>query len=180
MTLTEKALRLAVTAHKEQVRKSDNSPYVVHPIMVSLILQEHGFDETIIAAAIAHDVLEDTAVTRQELASALGEEVAAIVDGVSEDMSLGWEVRKEAYVHVVAAASEGVKAVSIADKIHNAESIIHDYKTAGKTVWIPFTRGKAKKIWFEELLYTEVQKTWNHPLLERYGSAIEKLKTLEE
>ncbi len=180
MTLTEKALRLAVAAHKEQVRKSDGSPYVVHPIMVGNLLKEQGFSEEVIAAAIVHDVLEDTAVTRDELANALGEEVTQIVEGVSEDTSLEWEARKEAYAHAVAAASESIKAVSVADKIHNAESMIDDYALKGKDIWKPFSRGKEKKIWFEELLYTELKKTWDHPLLNRYEKAIEQLKQMEE
>lgn len=180
MTLIEKALQLAVSAHKDQVRKSDGSPYVVHPIMVGMLLKEHGFTETVIAAAITHDVLEDTAVTPMELADALGSEVARIVAGVSEDKSLEWEARKEAYAHAVAAADEAIKAVSVADKIHNAESMISDYPSKGKDVWKPFNRGKDKKIWFEELVYTELKKTWNHPLLDRYAKAIEQLKQFEE
>lgn len=180
MTLTEKALRLAVTAHKEQLRKTDGSPYVAHPIMVGMLLKEYGFSEVVVAAGFTHDVLEDTSVTRAELVEALGEEVARIVDGVSEEMSLEWEVRKEQYVCGVAKADESIKAVSIADKIHNAESVISDYEIKGKDVWQPFNRGKDKKIWFEELLYTEVKKTWEHPLLERYGTVIDRLKELEE
>jgi (p)ppGpp synthase/HD superfamily hydrolase len=180
MTVKEKALRLALVAHKEQVRKSDGSPYAAHPIMVGLLLQEYGFSETAVAAAFVHDVLEDTEMTREELAAELGAEIAAIVDGVSEDTSLVWEERKEQYVQGVAHADEATKAVSIADKIHNAESVISDYETKGKDVWQPFNRGKDKKIWFEELLYTAVQKTWDHPLLYRYQAAIEKLKKLEE
>ena len=180
MTLTEKALRLAYEAHDGQVRKSDNSPYIIHPIMVSQILKDHNFTEEVTAAALVHDVLEDTDVPRERLVEELGESVVIIVDAVSEDTALEWEERKELYVKAVAEASEGIKAVSIADKIHNAESVINDYKTKGKEVWAPFNRGKDKKIWFEELLFTEVSKTWSHPLLERYKKAIDKMKELEE
>lgn len=180
MTLTEKALRLAVVAHRDQVRKSDGSPYVAHPIMAAMMLQEHGFDEVVIAAALTHDVIEDSWMTRKDLAQELGEEVARIVVGVSEDTELEWEDRKALYAKGVAAADEAIKAVSIADKIHNAESVISDYELKGKEVWKPFNRGKDKKIWFEELLFTEVRKTWEHPLLDRYGELIEEMKKLEE
>ena len=122
MTLTEKALRLAIVAHKDQVRKSDGSQYVAHPIIVGMILKEYGFNEAVIAAAFTHDVLEDTPVSREEIVVQLGEEVAQIIDGVSEDKSLEWEVRKENYAKAVAAADEATKAVSMADKVHNAES----------------------------------------------------------
>jgi (p)ppGpp synthase/HD superfamily hydrolase len=180
MNLTEKALRIAYDAHDGQVRKSDNSPYIIHPIMVSLILKDYDFTEEVIAAALVHDVLEDTDVPRERLVAELGAEVVEIVDKVSEDTSLEWEDRKELYVQSVANASEGVKAVSIADKIHNAKSVINDYKTKGKDVWKPFNRGKEKKLWFEEMLYTEVSKEWSHPLLAVYKEQIELMKTLEE
>ena len=180
MELKEKALRFAIVAHKEQLRKSDNSPYVAHPIMVGMLLAEYGFDEAVIAAAFVHDVLEDTDMTREQLSEELGEDIATIVTSVSEDMSKEWEVRKEAYAKSVAEADEATRAVSIADKIHNAESVISDYEYKGKDVWLPFNRGKAKKIWFEELLYNEVRAVWEHPLLDRYKLAIEKLKTLDE
>lgn len=180
MTLQEKALRLALVAHKEQLRKSDGSPYVAHPIMVGVLLQSNGFSEVVIAAGYVHDVLEDTVVTREQLVLELGSEIAGIVEGVSEDVSQEWEVRKETYVQDVASASENIKAVSIADKIHNAESIISDYQSKGAEVWASFNRGKDKKIWFEELLYTEVAQTWQHPLLKRYKKAIDILKTLAD
>jgi len=180
MTLTEQALRLAVVAHKEQLRKSDGSPYISHPIMVAMLLQQYGFDEITVAAGLTHDVLEDTAVTESELRAALGDEVVNYVNAVSEDTSLEWEDRKERYVAAVAAASVGAKAVCIADKIHNAESVISDYAQKGKAVWSVFNRGKAKKLWFEELVYTEVSKTWQHPLLDRYRTAIDQLHTLAD
>jgi len=148
--------------------------------MVSLILKEYGFDEVTIAAGITHDVLEDTDITRDVLAEALGEDVAKIVDGVSEDMALEWEIRKEEYAKSVGAADESTKAVSIADKIHNAESVIHDYQEKGKDVWKVFNRGKDKKLWFENLIYSEVSKTWQHPIMDRYRMAIDMMEKLEE
>ena len=80
--LIERALQVAVAAHKEQVRKSDDTPYVVHPIMVSRIVERHGFPAEVIAAALVHDVLEDTAVSEPVLQAALGERVVAIVLGL--------------------------------------------------------------------------------------------------
>lgn len=178
MELTEKALRIAVTAHKDQVRKSDGSPYIVHPIMVGMLLADQGFAEPVVAAGFVHDVLEDTDMTVQELTQELGSEVATYVTAVSEDTSLQWEARKEQYADNVAAAPEGAKAVCIADKIHNAQSILHDYETKGATVWEVFNRGKEKKLWFEELVYEKVSATWQHPLLQQYRDCIDRLQQL--
>lgn len=179
MTLIEKAMRLAVVAHKDQVRKSDNSPYIVHPIMVSMILQQQGFAEEVIAAGIVHDLLEDTDVTAEILRDELGEEVLSYVAAVSEETDLPWEERKEKYADSVANAPEGAKAVSIADKVHNAESILDDYQSKGAAVWEVFNRGKEKKLWFEELVYQKVSDSWQHPLLDRYRAALDQLHQLE-
>ena len=178
MNIIEQALRVAVTAHRDQVRKSDGSPYVAHPIMVGFILKTYGFSDEVVAAAFVHDVLEDTSVTESEFTMELGSTVARIVTGVSEDKSMPWEERKAAYAAALATADESVKAVSIADKIHNAESIINDYASKGNAVWDPFSRGKETKLWFEELVYSELSKDWSHPLLERYRKAIDRLHTL--
>ena len=178
MELKEKALRLAIESHKDQIRKSDGSPYVAHPVMVGMLLQEYGFSEPVIAAGFVHDVLEDTDMTETELRVVLGEEVTSYVTAVSENTDLEWEDRKEKYTDAVAAAPEGAKAVCIADKIHNAESIINDYETKGAAVWDVFNRGKDKKLWFEELVYTKVSSSWEHPLLARYRECIDTLQTL--
>lgn len=180
MNLIEKALRVATVAHTDQVRKSDGSPYIVHPVMVGMMLKEYGFPDAAVAAGICHDVLEDTTVPRDVLVKELGEDVVRMIDGVSEDKALPWEERKVAYVNAVAVADEGTKAVSIADKIHNAESIIADFEHKGPAVWDVFNRGKEKKLWFESLVYAEVAKSWSHPLLDRYKRAIEHLETLSD
>lgn len=179
MELKEIALRLAVDAHQGQVRKSDGSPYIVHPMMVALILQEHGFTDAVVAAGLVHDVLEDTPVTEAELCELLGDEVTDYVTAVSEDTSLKWEERKERYTDAVAAAPEGAKAVCIADKVHNAQSVINDYQAKGAAVWEVFNRGKEKKLWFEELVYAKVSATWEHPLLDQYRILIDTLHTLD-
>jgi len=180
MTLYERALASAAAAHKTQVRKHDNSPYIVHPVMVAQLLQQYGFSETVIAAGLVHDVLEDSSVTKEELRSVLGDEVVAIVTAVSEDKELPWEERKERYIQSVVASNEPVWAVSVADKIHNAESLIAHHTVVGPAVWQVFNRGKEKKIWFEQSLYAELSKVWQHPLLERYGKRIEEMQHLSD
>jgi len=179
MTLIEKAMRLALAAHAGQVRKNDSSPYIVHPVMVSMLLQAEGFPEEVVAAALTHDVLEDTTVPPEELRQTIGDEAFSYVVAVSEDQSLLWEERKEQYVKTVVAGPHGAKAVSIADKIHNAQSILKDYEEKGSAVWQVFHRGKDKKMWFEEMLYSEVSAVWEHPLLDQYRVVLDQLHQIE-
>lgn len=178
MNLIEKAIRLAVVAHKDQVRKSDNSPYIVHPLMVARLVDTAGFSEVVVAAAVVHDVLEDTDVDEETLRRELGDEVVAIVKAVSEDTSLSWEVRKQLYITTVAHAQEAAKAVSVADKIHNAESLIDAHEKQGEVIWRHFNRPRAQKLWFERTLLETLEKDWHHPLLAQYRALVEKMETL--
>lgn len=180
MNLYERALKLAIKAHQGQKRKHDGSDYVTHPIMVARLVEQAGFLEVAVAAALTHDVLEDTLVTETELRKKLGDAVVDIVTAVSEDTTLPWEERKEAYVRSVVAAGESVWAVSIADKIHNAGDLIEFHATAGPDAWKVFNRGKEKKIWFETLLHTELSKVWKHPLLDTYATKIVEMSELAD
>ncbi len=180
MNLYESALKIAIKAHDGQTRKHDGSAYVVHPIMVSRIVEAGGFSEVAVAAALVHDVLEDTPITEAELRVELGDEVVDIVMTVSEDITLPWEERKEAYVEKVTAADESVWAVSVADKIHNAGDLIEFHSITGPDAWKVFNRGKESKIWFERLLYTELSKVWQHPLLDIYAAKINELEALTD
>lgn len=179
-SLYEEALKLAVRAHQGQVRKHDGSPYIIHPIMVAHIVAKAGFDETVVAAALVHDVLEDTHVSREELRSVLGDTVANIVTAVSEDTTLPWEERKAAYVAAVVAAGEPVWVVSVADKIHNASDFTQSHAENGPDAWKVFNRGKEKKLWFEQLLLSELKKVWSHSLLDTYQEKIAVMEQLPD
>jgi guanosine-3',5'-bis(diphosphate) 3'-pyrophosphohydrolase len=180
MNLYETALKIAIKAHAGQKRKHDGSAYVAHPIMVARLVEEAGFPESVVAAALVHDVLEDTPLTEGMLRQALGDEVVDIVASVSEDTTLAWEERKAAYVKKVVASGEAAFAVSTADKIHNAADFIEFYEQKGPLAWTVFNRGKAEKIWFERLLYTELARVWQHPLLNRYQEKITRLEDLPD
>lgn len=179
MELVEKAREIAHKAHEGQVRKTDGSPYVHHPEAVAEIVKEHGFGEEVVAAALVHDVLEDCDMTETELREELGDEVVNIVTAVSENKDLEWEDRKEQYAEAVASSGEGTMAVSVADKIHNAKSLLGYYAEHGPKTWDSFNRGKEKKVWFEKLLLTKLQQNWQHPLLDEYASLVEKLESLD-
>lgn len=176
MTRTESALRLALQAHTNQTRKTDGSPYVIHPIMVAHLLTQHGAGEDVIVAALLHDVLEDTNVTAAEVSAIGGESVLKIVEAVSENKDLPWEERKEAYVHQVVQGGESVWLVSVADKIHNAESLLDHLALVGEEAWSVFNRGKESKLWFENLLHFELRNVWQHPLLDHYNELIQALQ----
>ncbi len=180
MDLYQRALKVAIEAHTGQTRKHDGSAYVAHPIMVGRILERAGFSEAVVAAGLTHDVLEDTAITQEQLRALLGNEVVDIVVAVSEDQTLQWEERKERYVETVIAGGEAAWAVSVADKIHNAEDFIAFHTMSGPSCWSVFNRDKEKKIWFEKLVHQKLSEVWQHPLLDSYARLIKTLESLAD
>ncbi|OGX05664.1 MAG: hypothetical protein A2Z88_10865 [Omnitrophica WOR_2 bacterium GWA2_47_8] len=177
-TLVQTALNIALKAHAGAVRKADGSPYIVHPIMVAMKLARHGFSDAVVAAAFVHDVLEDTDYPEAQLRKELGDEVLAIVKAVTNDDSLPWEEKKKKYIETVRQGPEGAKAVAVADKIHNLESLFAAYERQGPEVWKRFNRGKDQKAWFEHEVLKMLKETWSHPLIAEYEALIRKEEAL--
>jgi (p)ppGpp synthase/HD superfamily hydrolase len=179
MPLYQTALTLAVQAHAGQIRKHNGTPYIVHPIMVARIVEGAGFGEDVVAAALLHDVLEDTEVNAQALEAVVGSEVLHMVQALSEEKGMEWRARKALYIETVVAAGESVWAISVSDKIHNAESLLAFHGEVGNAAWSVFNKGKVDKMWFEETLLTALQSVWQHPLLEQYAALVQKMQLLE-
>jgi (p)ppGpp synthase/HD superfamily hydrolase len=178
-SLVETASLIAYVTHQGQVRKDDHSPYFIHPCQVALKLMRYGFGESIVAAGFVHDVLEDTAFPQSELERLLGKEVVDIVLAVSENKALPWEERKKHYINQVIQASDAAKAVSIADKVHNLESLLASCTVHGPDVWRVFNQGKEQKIWFERAMCEAMQAVWKHPLLDEYAVLVKRLDNVE-
>lgn len=171
----EQAAQIALRAHTGQVRKNDGSPYVIHPYLVALLLTSYDFPEQVIAAGLVHDVLEDTGVSVEELTAAVGGEVVALVQEVSEQKELPWEERKKKYIARIRDASSEVKAVSIADKIHNAQSMLRTHESEGSKLWSVFNRGRTEQLWFMHALLDAYRTNWQHPLIDIYADLVAAL-----
>lgn len=147
-----RALGIAARAHRDQVRKGKDVPYVTHPVHVARILDRHGFSEDLVLAGLLHDVLEDTAVSEQELLDAVGGEVVALVRAVTETKSedgveRSWEVRKAEQLAHLAEAPVEVLALKAADAIHNASETLDDVREHGTEVaFSRFKRGPGPSV----------------------------------
>jgi guanosine-3',5'-bis(diphosphate) 3'-pyrophosphohydrolase len=128
--LIAQAYGTAHAAHRAQVRKS-GEPFVYHPLCTADILANLRLDATTIAAAILHDVLEDTDLTREELETRFGEEVADIVDGVTKLKRLPSgnfeEAQAESLRKMIVAMSRDVRVIIIklADRLHNMRTLAY-------------------------------------------------------
>lgn len=174
------AASIAAFAHHDQKRKVDNTPYIFHPMAVAQKLACAGVsEETVIAAALVHDVLEDTEYSEEKLQEELGEEVVKIVKTLSSNNSLGWDEKKKKYAQNVKKGSNSVKMVALADRIIDIENILEAYKKQGAAVWSRFNAPRAKKIRFEEKMLKIFKETLDDPLVADYEILIEKEKSLE-
>jgi GTP pyrophosphokinase len=122
----ERAYDVAARCHKDQKRKSGD-PYITHPLAVATILAELGMNTETICAALLHDTVEDTAYTLNELRSEFGEDVAALVDGVTklDKVKYGASAEAETVRKMVVAMSRDIRVlvIKLADRLHNMRTL---------------------------------------------------------
>ena len=122
--LVDRAYALAEAAHADQRRRS-GEPYICHPLSVAEILVEMGMDSESIAAALMHDVAEDTAVTIEEIRQKFGAEVALLVDGVTKLTQIKFsnveDRQAENLRKMLLAMSQDVRVmiIKLCDRLHN-------------------------------------------------------------
>ncbi|MCG3864870.1 MULTISPECIES: bifunctional GTP diphosphokinase/guanosine-3',5'-bis pyrophosphate 3'-pyrophosphohydrolase [unclassified Photobacterium] len=122
------AFLVARDAHEGQTR-STGEPYIIHPVAVARILAEMRLDIETLMAALLHDVIEDTEVTKEDLASRFGDTVAELVDGVSKLDKLKFRDRKEAQAEnfrkMIMAMAHDIRVILIklADRTHNMRTL---------------------------------------------------------
>ncbi|HEX2850858.1 MAG TPA: bifunctional (p)ppGpp synthetase/guanosine-3',5'-bis(diphosphate) 3'-pyrophosphohydrolase [Acidimicrobiales bacterium] len=127
-SLIRRAYEVADRAHAEVVRQS-GEPYISHPLAVAQILAEIGLDDVTLAAALLHDVVEDTGVTLDEIAEEFGAVVADIVDGVTKLDRMSFESKEAAQAAsmrkmLVAIAKDlRVLYIKLADRLHNMRTL---------------------------------------------------------
>ncbi|GLQ50305.1 bifunctional GTP diphosphokinase/guanosine-3',5'-bis(diphosphate) 3'-diphosphatase [Dyella flava] len=123
-----RAYEVGAVAHEGQMRKS-GEPYITHPIAVAGILAEMGMDAETIIAAILHDTLEDTSLSRTALAGEFGETVAELVDGVTKLDKMRFSSRQEAdaesFRKMLLAMARDLRVILIklADRLHNMRTL---------------------------------------------------------
>ena len=126
--LVTRAFRFAAAAHEGQQRRS-GEPFITHPVGVATICAGLRLDEQTIAAALLHDVVEDTGVELDTIREEFGDEIAALVDGVTKLTRVQFQTREQAeaenYRKMVVAMAEDVRVilVKLADRLHNLRTI---------------------------------------------------------
>ncbi len=137
-SMVEKAYHVADQAHEGQMRKS-GEPYIIHPICVAIILAELEMDKETIVAGLLHDVVEDTIMTKEDVAREFSDEVALLVDGVTKLTQLNLsqdklEIQAENLRKMFLAMAQDIRVVIIklADRLHNLRTL--QYQSPAKQI----------------------------------------------
>ena len=178
--LVRAALEKASTAHEGQVRNgSGGMPYIEHPMTVAARLDEHGYRAEVLAAALLHDVVEDSETTLEELRELFGVEVAGMVGALTDDESIeSYRERKAEHRERVAAADGEALAIYGADKLTNTITLREAYATEGDSVRDEFKVPLELKleIWEEDLELLR-EKAPDLPFLAQLEEELSRLRS---
>ena len=153
--LIERAVVFAARKHAGQVRKGSKVPYLLHPLECAVIVATMTNSTAVIAAAVLHDVLEDTPATREELLEHFGPEITELVCAESEDKRPGqpkadtWRARKQETLDRLQNESRNAQIIALGDKLANLRAIRRDLETMGDALWQRFNqKDPAQHAWY--------------------------------
>ena len=146
------AITFAIKVHeidRKQKRKGKDIPYITHPLTVGLILARAGASEDVVVGGILHDAIEDSIrekkVSREMIAGLFGENVAELVDSVTEqDKKLSWEERKKKALEHIKSMSQDSLLIKSADIISNGTETVADYAEKGEALFQNFNAPREK------------------------------------
>ena len=181
----EQALKFAVQLHRDQLRKGTRTPYVSHLLGVTALVLEDGGSEDEAIAALLHDAVEDQGglKTFTEIQKQFGDYVAQIVDGCTDtylNPKPPWRQRKERYLEHLQHAPKEVLRVSLADKLHNARTILVALRQNGKAVWKRFNGGKEGTLWYYHSLVEVFLARSSSPMVGELVRVVAQIEALEE
>ena len=169
MGILEKAISFAADKHAGAVREGSNTPYIAHPLEAFSIAAGITSDHDILAAAVLHDVIEDTPATLADLEEIFGKRIAKLVASESEDKMPGiprsesWKLRKELKIQALQTASLDEKIIVLSDKLSNIRALRRDIVRDGDAVWEKFNQ-KDKKMheWYYRSVAEAISELSEH------------------
>jgi (p)ppGpp synthase/HD superfamily hydrolase len=180
----EQAFDYAFDLHQtqgKQSRKGKDTPYIAHLMAVCAIVLEFGGDEEEAIAALLHDAVEDQGgrPTLEAIRMKFGDRVAGIVLECSDsegDPKPPWRTRKQAYIDHIPHMTAGARIVSLADKIHNARSVLNDYRREGESTWARFKGKRDGTLWYYAELARKFLKVKVDPMAQELQRIVNSLE----
>ena len=182
MTKLEEAIHYAAFAHTGARRKGKERPYILHPLEAMIIVGSITEDEDVLAAAVLHDVVEDTSITGEDVRRIFGERVAALVAAESENKREGqraedtWRIRKQETIDHLKELDRDAKLICLGDKLANLREIARDREKAGASFWERFNqKDPAAHAWYYRSLFEILEKEFRGTAaIAEYEALLEK------
>jgi len=170
--LVRDAYELLASKHGGQRQKVNGHPYVEHPIAVATDVSEAGFEPEMVAAALLHDIVEDSEVTVEDVRERFGDRVAMLVDAMTDTGEVKpYERRKALHRERVVAAGPDAAAIFAADKLNNVRALRSAYAEDGEAVASRFVQPLDTKllVWVADV-----------EMVSRYAAAVPYAEVLED
>ncbi|HZJ56941.1 MAG TPA: HD domain-containing protein [Clostridia bacterium] len=182
MGIIEKAIIFATEKHYGAVRKGNGIPYIVHPVEALAIAASMTCDPEILAATVLHDVVEDTAVTVDQIEGEFGKRVASLVAWASEDKmphippEKSWKIRKDATIKGLESASLDKKIIILADKLSNMRSLHQGIIRSGDEIWERFNqKDKGMHEWYYRAILERLSDLSESIAYQEFSSLIDRV-----
>ena len=183
MNKVEQAISFALEAHAGVCRKGTAIPYILHPLEASAIASGLTQDEDVIAAAVLHDVLEDTPHEKGELRQLFGERVLRLVCADTENKRHGrpseetWKIRKQETLDRLKTADDDEMIVIFSDKLANLRAVWNDCLRIREEVWKRFSvPDPHEQLWYYSGVYYACAKLDQSPLYREYGRKLREIR----
>ncbi len=183
--LVRTALEMAREAHAGQIRNaSGGRPYIDHPVTVAETLAEHISGDEVLAAALLHDVVEDSELEVEDVRDRCGPRVAEIVDALTDDATVEpYSMRKREHRDRVEAAGQDALAIYAADKLTNVEMLRVAHRTEGEEAVaseLKVPLDEKVEIWEQDLEMLRENATESPAIRALASNLGEQLKALAE
>lgn len=183
MTKIERAVQYAVFAHAGMKRKGKERPYIMHPLEAMTIVGALTEDEDVLAAAVLHDVVEDTHLRGEDIRREFGDRVAALVMAESEDKMKeksaeeSWKTRKQATIDHLASLERDALLICLGDKLANIREMQRDCAAIGDKLWERFNqKDKEMHAWYYgEVCRVLAERLGEIPQIEEYRALHRKV-----
>ena len=187
MTILDRAIIFATGAHSGAFRKSSKIPYIAHPMEVAAIAARMTDDIEVIAAAVLHDVIEDTDTTKEQLEREFGKRIVELVCADSEDKRKGrpavetWEIRKRETLDIIVKAGRDDQIIILSDKLSNMRSIYQDYTQIGDGLWNKFNmKDKRMHKWYYCGIAERLDKVKDTNAFKEYVELLHKVFSIKD
>lgn len=182
MGILEKAIVYAAENHMGAVRKGNDIPYIVHPMEALSIAATMTNDPEVLAATVLHDVVEDTAITINQIEEGFGKRVADLVAWSSEDKmphippQESWKARKDATIKSLEDASLDEMIIILADKLSNIRGLYQGLIHIGDEIWRQFNqKDKRMHEWYYRAILGALTALSDSIAYQEFSSLIDKV-----